>query len=104
MGFVLSSVFLSLFVETGVQTSLTSQDTRWVGNWWLGFAIFGGFGIFWSLWLFGFPKEFPQTKKRREEGSYTEDVGCHYKYLTQLNKYNAIKIEIQKFLLVCHFI
>lgn len=73
VGFVLSSVFLSLFVETGVQTSLTSQDTRWVGNWWLGFAIFGGFGIFWSLWLFGFPKEFPKTKKRREEGSYTED-------------------------------
>ena len=74
-GFVLSSIFLSLFVETGVQTSLTPQDTRWIGNWWLGIAIAGGLGAFWSPWLFGFPKEFPLTRARREEGNTTDDVG-----------------------------
>ena len=67
MGFVLSAVFLSKFVEFGVPTTLTPDDTRWVGNWWLGFAIFGGLCAFWSLWLFAFPKEFPLTKRRREE-------------------------------------
>lgn len=78
MGFVSTSFFLSLFVEVGVETSLTPQDTHWVGNWWLGFTIFGGLSVFWSLWLFSFPKEFPLTKKRREdakrEGSTNEDV------------------------------
>ena len=55
-----------MFVEPGVQTSLTIQDKRWVGNWWIGFAIFGAICAFWSIWLLGFPKEFPLTKKRRE--------------------------------------
>ena len=66
VGFVLLSSFLSMFVELGVQTSLTMQDTRWVGNWWLGFAIFGAICVSWSIWLLGFPKEFPLTKKQRE--------------------------------------
>ena len=85
MGFVLTAFFLSLFVEFEVQTSLTPQDTRWVGNWWLGFAIFGGISVFWSLWLFAFPKEFPLTKRRREEArperSASEDVGCIQKVM-----------------------
>ena len=66
VGFVLLSSFLSMFVELGVQTPLTMQDTRWVGNWWLGFAIFGAICVFWSIWLLGFPKEFPLTKKQQE--------------------------------------
>ena len=56
-----------MFVELGVQTSLTMLDNRWVGNWWLGFAIFGAICVFWSIWLLGFPKEFPLTKKQREK-------------------------------------
>ena len=55
-----------MFVVLGVQTSLTIHDTSWVGNWWLGFAIFGVICVFWSIWLLGFPKEFPLTKKQRE--------------------------------------
>lgn len=66
VGFVLISRFLVMFVEPGVQTSLTIQDKRWVGNWWIGFAIFGAICVFWSIWLLGFPKEFPLTNKRRE--------------------------------------
>ena len=66
VGFVLLSSFLSMFVELGVQTSLTMEDTRWVGNWWLGFAIFGAICVFWSVWLLGFPIEFPLTKKQGE--------------------------------------
>ena len=60
-----------MFVELGVQTSLTVRDKDWVGNWWLGFAIFGAICVFWSIWLLGFPKEFPLTKKRRERTEIT---------------------------------
>jgi len=66
VGFVCVSSFLSMFVELGVQTSLTIHDTRWVGNWWLGFAIFGAICVFWSIWLLGFPKHIPSAKKQRE--------------------------------------
>ena len=66
VGLVCVSSFLSMFVELGVQTSLTIYDLRWIGNWWLGFAIFGAICVFWSIWLSGFPKEFPSTKKQRE--------------------------------------
>lgn len=78
VGFVVISRFLRMFVELGAQTSLTVLDKRWVGNWWLGFAIFGAICVFWSIWLLGFPKEFPLTKKRREQiemESDTEWVG-----------------------------
>ena len=67
VGFVCVSSFLSMFVELGVQTSLTIHDTRWVGNWWLGFAIFGAICVFWSIWLVGFPKQIPLIKKEREK-------------------------------------
>ena len=63
---MLLSIFLSIYVDLGVQTSLTPRDPRWVGAWWLGFAIFGALCAFWSFWLFGFPKEFPSTRARRE--------------------------------------
>ena len=65
-----------MFVEPGVETSLDKrEDKRWVGNWWIGFAIFGAICVFWSIWLLGFPKEFPLTKKRRElEVSQTKTV------------------------------
>ena len=72
-----------MFVELGVQTSLTMLDKRWVGNWWLGFAIFGAICVFWSIWLLGFPKEFPLTKKQREtelcEATETKVVGYVYR-------------------------
>ena len=66
VGFVIISFFLSIFVDLGVMTSLTPRDPRWVGAWWLGFVIFGALCVFWSLWLLGFPREFPATKERRE--------------------------------------
>ena len=66
VGFVCVSKFLSMYVQLGVQTSLTIHDTRWVGNWWLGFAIFGAICVFWSIWLLGFPNEFPSTKKQQK--------------------------------------
>ncbi|KAJ7337829.1 hypothetical protein OS493_007987 [Desmophyllum pertusum] len=73
-----------MFVELGVQTSFTMRDKLWVGNWWLGFAIFGAICVFWSIWLLGFPKEFPMTQKWREKElsqskAATEVVGLYEK-------------------------
>jgi len=76
IGFVCISKFLSMFVELGVQTSLTIRDPRWVGNWWLGFPIFGAICVFWSIWLLGFPKTFSPTKKQPEIGLEEEKTAA----------------------------
>ena len=86
VGLVLLSKFLTMFVEFGVQTSLTVHDRHWVGNWWLGFAIFGAICVFWSIWLLGFPKEFPLTKKRREGRQREEKAETSYTKLKDIPK------------------
>ena len=87
-----------MFVELGVQTSLTMLDKRWVGNWWLGFAIFGAICVFWSIWLLGFPKEFPLTKKQREtelcEATETKVVGYVYRLFFSFSPIKEIYIYI----------
>ena len=75
-----------MFVELGVQISLTMHDKHWVGNWWLGFAIFGAICVFWSIWLLGFPKEFLLTKKRREARQREEKEEASYTKLKDLPK------------------
>lgn len=75
VGLVSSFFFLSLFVETDIQTSLSMKDTLWVGNWWLGFLVVAALGALGSPWMFGFPNELPTTKARREQNEYKEDVG-----------------------------
>lgn len=37
-------------------TSLTPQDPRWLGAWWLGFIVFGGVSVVPAVPLFFFPK------------------------------------------------
>ena len=88
VGFVCISKFLSMFVELGVQTSLTIRDPRWVENWWLGFPIFGAICIFWSIWLLGFPKKFSLTKKQpeirlSEDKTAAKEVGQFITSLTE---------------------
>ena len=66
VGSGLSSVFLSIYVDPGVSSSLTVDDERWVGAWWLGFAIFSAVAVFWGLGIMGFPRQLPGTKAIRE--------------------------------------
>ena len=54
-----------MYVDMGVETKLTPTDHRWVGAWWLGFAVFAAAAAFWTIWALGFPKEFPGTKYLR---------------------------------------
>ncbi|EDO41174.1 predicted protein, partial [Nematostella vectensis] len=70
-GFVVAGIFLAMYVDIGVQTSLTPKDERWVGAWWLGFVVCGTLCIFWSLWLFGFPRRIPK-KNASEDLKLTE--------------------------------
>ncbi|KAK3742780.1 hypothetical protein QZH41_013896, partial [Actinostola sp. cb2023] len=66
VGFLLGGIFLSIYVDLGVQTYLTPKSEEWVGAWWLGFLVSMGMALLWSVWLIGFPKEFPKTQELRK--------------------------------------
>ena len=55
---------------------MTPADPSWVGAWWLGFVVFGGLLIVFSIPLYLFPKHMQhyytvnnKKKKTREERS-----------------------------------
>jgi len=66
VGFLLGGLFLSIYVDLGVETTLTPKSEEWVGAWWLGFLASMFLAVFWSMILMGFPKEFPETEKLRK--------------------------------------
>ncbi|KXJ27791.1 solute carrier organic anion transporter family member 4C1 [Exaiptasia diaphana] len=66
VGFILGGLFLSIYVDLGAQTKLTPQNEEWIGAWWLGFLVSMVMAMLWSVFLIGFPKEFPGTKKLRK--------------------------------------
>lgn len=66
VGFLLGGLFLSIYVDLGVQTTLTSKSEEWVGAWWLGFLVSIVLAMLWSAILMGFPMEFPRTQKLKK--------------------------------------
>ncbi|EDO41176.1 predicted protein, partial [Nematostella vectensis] len=86
VGFIVSGKFLAIYVDIGVETSLTPTDERWIGAWWLGFVICGTLCIFWSIWLFGYPKRIPGRNDFEKPPSKREttDVDELAKEMSQL--------------------
>ncbi|XP_071105324.1 solute carrier organic anion transporter family member 2B1-like [Haliotis cracherodii] len=56
LAFSLGGVFSQIPVDLS-PTSLTPQDPRWLGAWWLGFIVFGGVSVVTAVPLFFFPKK-----------------------------------------------
>ena len=57
---MLGGIFLSFYVDTGVDTELTASDPRWIGNWWIGNVIGVIMAIFLAVWMLGFPRRIPR--------------------------------------------
>ncbi|XP_069819796.1 solute carrier organic anion transporter family member 1C1-like [Dendropsophus ebraccatus] len=71
-GFTLSSVFAKLYVDIGFvdldTVTISPQDTRWVGAWWLGFLVAGVLTL-----IAGIPFCFlPRSLKKTEEKAAPE--------------------------------
>ena len=61
LGFVIGGVFLSIYVDIGVETRLTQDDPGWVGAWWISFVLTGGLSFAISILFFLFPRELPDS-------------------------------------------
>ncbi|XP_052028716.1 solute carrier organic anion transporter family member 1A4-like [Apodemus sylvaticus] len=64
IGFTLGSLCADIYVDTeSVDTdvlTITHNDTRWVGAWWIGFLVCAGMNILTSIPFFFFPKTLPK--------------------------------------------
>ncbi|XP_066446833.1 solute carrier organic anion transporter family member 1C1-like isoform X1 [Eleutherodactylus coqui] len=93
--FMLSSLFAKLYVDIGFvnldTVSITPQDTRWVGAWWLGFLVAGTLSL-----IAGIPFCFlPKTIKTKEtppssEGQKPKEAE-HHKKATLKGFYRSLK-------------
>nr|XP_023672540.1 solute carrier organic anion transporter family member 1C1-like isoform X1 [Paramormyrops kingsleyae] len=63
-GYSLSSLSARLYVDIGFvnvdSVTITAQDSRWVGAWWLGFLVAGTFNLVTSIPFWFLPRELPE--------------------------------------------
>lgn len=77
IGYLAGGAFLNYYVDIDSadlnSVSLTPDNPRWVGAWWVGFLISGALAFLVALPIAGFPKSLPgsdQYKKDREQEVY----------------------------------
>ncbi|XP_035664524.1 solute carrier organic anion transporter family member 1A4-like [Branchiostoma floridae] len=71
LGYVVSSVLLSFFVDFDrvdtASVTINPYDSRWIGAWWLGFLCVGVPLVIVSFPFFCFPKSLPVPPEEEEE-------------------------------------
>ncbi|XP_069807305.1 solute carrier organic anion transporter family member 1C1 isoform X2 [Dendropsophus ebraccatus] len=75
-GFLLGSLCASLFVDVGAvdldRVTLTPQDGRWVGAWWLGYLVAGVISLLAALPFWFLPKEEARCDLRKNSSTPSE--------------------------------
>ncbi|NXK78578.1 SO1C1 protein, partial [Amazona guildingii] len=80
-GFLLGSLCARLYVDIGFvdlgSITITPQDSRWVGAWWLGFLIGGVISLLAAIPFCFLPKSLKKPKANNDQTSYglLENIG-----------------------------
>lgn len=76
LGFVLSYVFLNIYIDPTKTPVITSKDPRWMGAWWMGWIVLGFSMIVFAFMIGLFPRDLPKKSKDKsmvENGRKTEE-------------------------------
>ena len=68
-GFVLGSLFLSIYVDPWVDTDLETTDVNWVGAWWIAPVFMGILSLVLSVLFLMYPKWLPDSHLIKSERS-----------------------------------
>uniref|UniRef100_A0AAY4BDQ8 Solute carrier organic anion transporter family member n=1 Tax=Denticeps clupeoides TaxID=299321 RepID=A0AAY4BDQ8_9TELE len=72
-GYSLGSLCASLYVDIGSVSSesvtITPQDSRWVGAWWLGYVVTGFFSLLAAVPFFFLPRSLPEVTQDPDPSS-----------------------------------
>ncbi|XP_052765230.1 solute carrier organic anion transporter family member 2A1-like [Mya arenaria] len=63
LAYLLGGLFSKIYV-TLESVDITPRDPRWIGAWWLGFLVFGGFSLLFSVPIMCFPRYLKSHKRR----------------------------------------
>ncbi|WAR16347.1 SO1C1-like protein, partial [Mya arenaria] len=93
--------FVSIYIDDAVEkrktaVDITPRDPRWIGAWWLGFLVFGGFSLLFSIPIMCFPRYLKSHKRRGDLHTIAKE-----KALQKLEKNStreAIVKEVKEFL------
>ncbi|CAL4162871.1 unnamed protein product [Meganyctiphanes norvegica] len=67
LGFLLGSSCLSLWINPSFTPDLNLKDPRWLGAWWIGYALLGTILTVLGALFFLFPPTLPEMRKREVE-------------------------------------
>lgn len=67
IGYGLGGVFLSIYVDPWVETTLEPSDPGWVGAWWIGFIFSGVLSLLCAVPFLLFPKLLPDSSLVKQE-------------------------------------
>ncbi|XP_072000864.1 solute carrier organic anion transporter family member 1C1-like [Engystomops pustulosus] len=97
IGFMLSSYFAKLYVDIGFvnldTVTITPQDTRWVGAWWLGFLVSGALALVSGIPFCFLPKsiEGEETQPSPEEQKLETSQEKHHNKASVKGFFLALK-------------
>ncbi len=93
IGYTLGGVFLSIYVDPGVDTQLKEVDPGWVGAWWIGFILCGVASLIAAVPFFFFPRHLPNY----EEVVNARKVQHATVYKTKLNEEGSLLDQLKAF-------
>nr|XP_009299376.1 solute carrier organic anion transporter family member 1C1-like [Danio rerio]XP_009299377.1 solute carrier organic anion transporter family member 1C1-like [Danio rerio] len=84
-GFLLGSMCAKLYVDIGFvsvdSVSITPQDARWVGAWWLGFFVSSAFLVLSGVPFWFLPRSLPKQGEEEKEICNTDDANKEHSVL-----------------------
>ncbi|XP_030397598.1 solute carrier organic anion transporter family member 1C1-like isoform X2 [Gopherus evgoodei] len=94
-GFLLGSLCAKLYVDIGFvdldSITITHNDARWVGAWWLGYLIAGVLSVLAAIPFWFLPKHLPRPESRKDSSTFSEQS----KFITEDNREHHRSYEQQ---------
>ncbi|CAM5082541.1 unnamed protein product [Eretmochelys imbricata] len=94
-GFLLGSLCAKLYVDIGFvdldNITITHNDARWVGAWWLGYLIAGVLSVLAAIPFWFLPKHLPRPESRKDSSTSSEQS----KFIIEDNKEHHRSYEQQ---------
>ncbi|XP_050824610.1 solute carrier organic anion transporter family member 1C1 isoform X2 [Gopherus flavomarginatus] len=94
-GFLLGSLCAKLYVDIGFvdldSITITHNDARWVGAWWLGYLIAGVLSVLAAIPFWFLPKHLPRPESRKDSSTSSEQS----KFITEDNREHHRSYEQQ---------
>ncbi|XP_065078887.1 solute carrier organic anion transporter family member 74D-like [Ochlerotatus camptorhynchus] len=75
IGYTLASYCLKLYISPSMTPTITNNDPRWLGAWWIGWLALGLALSFFALFMAMFPKQLPRAAVRKRIAAEKQKLG-----------------------------